>query len=234
MRPNAKMKSCKNVFAVFCALLLAACASQRVDQPVAYPVDDPRPVNLEGSWERDYSRGDDVNQQLARLFRKLNQMSRDQRYSNYPGPTLNQRSASSLLALAQLAELVTRPTVLTISHSDDQLRIEREGDFDLVCEFHNGLALGTHGEEGREVCGWLGEQYVTRLDLPDGISVAHRFTLSPDGQNLHVATTVAAPTSSMPFTLNRFYTRFEPLGDDGRCIETLTRKRVCTRKGEAQ
>ncbi len=222
------------VVLLLAGLLLTACASQRASQPLAYPIENPRPVDLAGSWERDYARSDDVNQQLGRLFRKLNRMNRDQRYSNYPGPTLSERSATSLMALAQLAELVTRPTVLTITHTDDELRVEREGDFDMICEFHNGLARGIQSAEGTEVCGWIGQQFVTRLNLPDGVTVSHRFTVSPDRQDLHVATTVSSPTSSMPFTLNRFYTRFEPLPENERCVETLTRKRVCTLNGGGQ
>lgn len=215
-------------------LLLGACAAQRGQPSALHSITDPRPVDLGGSWERDYARSDDVNRQLGRLFRKLNRTTRDPGFSSNPGPSLSGRSAASMVALAQLADLVTRPTVLTITHTDALLKIERDGDFDMICEFHNGLARGTQSAEGVEACGWVGEQYVTRLSLPDGIRVAHRFTVSPDSQNLHVATTVSSPTAGMPFTLNRFYTRFEPLPDNERCIETLTRKRVCTRGGTGQ
>ena len=52
-------------------------------------------------------------------------------------------------------------------------------------------------------------------------------TLAPDGQSLHIATTVA--NGSQPFTLNRVYYRFDPLPPDYSCEYTLSKGNVCSR-----
>jgi len=41
-------------------------------------------------------------------------------------------------------------------------------------------------------------------------------------------TTVSSSTSRVPFTLRRFYTRFQRPAPDYKCIETLSMKRVCS------
>ncbi len=229
INPQQKLRTLLLVLLV--ALLNAGCSNTVRENPAVRSYLDARPVDLSGSWERDYSRGDDVNLQLGRLFRKLNRTSRDQRFSNRPALIISQREASSIVALAQLAEFITRPTVLTITHGENELLVEREGDYAIVCEFYDGLAHGTETQYGTEACGWLGQQFISRLGLPDGTGISHRFTISPDAQSLHVATTVSSGTAGVPFTLNRFYTRFEPLPGEANCIETLSRKRVCTLQG---
>jgi hypothetical protein len=43
-----------------------------------------------------------------------------------------------------------------------------------------------------------------------------------------VVTTVSSSTARIPFTLSRFYRKFERLPPDFNCIETLSMKRVCS------
>ena len=69
---------------------------------------------------------------------------------------------------------------------------------------------------------------MSHLVLPDGLQVTHRFTISEDRQQLRVVTTVSSSTARVPFTLQRFYRKFERLPPDFNCIETLTMKRVCS------
>lgn len=209
-------------------LLVTGCVQQSVRDNATRSYLGVMPVDLSGSWERDYSRGDDVNKALGRLFRQLNRSAHSQQFPNYAGPVTPYADVSSILALARLAELVTRPTVLTISQSEGEIRVEREGDFAMVCEFYGGVSRGVVTDHGTEVCGWTGEQFVSRLLLPDGLVVSHRFTIAPDRENMHVATTVSSSSTRVPFTLHRFYTRFEPLDSEYNCIETLSRKRVCS------
>lgn len=221
---------------IFMCLLVAGCLRQPVRDDATRAYQGVMPVELSGSWERDYSRGDDVNQALGRLFRQLNRSGQGRQSPNYgrfgnTGPIASYGDVSSILALARLAELVTRPAVLTISQSENEIRVEREGDFAMVCNFFDKVSQGAVTEHGREICGWTGEQFVSRLLLPDGLVVSHRFTMAPDLENLHVATTVSSASTRIPFTLHRFYTRFEPLGSDYNCIETLSRKRVCSTRG---
>lgn len=217
-------------------LILIACAQQPARDDAGRAYQGVMPVDLSGSWERDYSRGDDVNKALSRLFRQLNRSAQGQQSPNYGrfgngGPIALYGDVSSILALARLAELVTRPTVLTISQSENEIRVEREGDFAMVCDFYDNVSHGAVTEHGTEVCGWTGEQFVSRLLLPDGVVVSHRFTMAPDLENMHVATTVSSSSTRIPFTLHRFYTRFEPLASEYNCIETLSKKRVCSTSG---
>lgn len=218
---------------LLCAVLMS-CARQPTQTSRIQSLPVSAPVNLSGSWERDYSRGDDVNDALGRMFRRLNRANQNYSRSSSAGqggygPPMSQRDVNAVLSLARLAEMVTRPPVLTINQDERELKVEREGDFDMLCEFLDGLAHGIESTHGTEVCGWQGQQFISRLVLPEGLVVSHRFTIAPDRENLHVATTVSQSGTSVPFTLNRFYTRFEPLPSRDNCIETLSRKRVCTR-----
>ena len=191
------------------------------------------PADFSGSWERDYSRGEDVNGALRDLFGRLNRAAQQQRFPNDPrlsnaGTSMSQREVSSIVALARLAELITRPDVLTISQNAYEIRIERKDDFSMLCEFYDGVAKGTTSDYGTEVCGWDGDQLVSHLVLPDGLLVSHRFTVSPDTNYMRVITTVSSSASRVPFTLNRFYRKFERPTSDFNCIETLSMKRVCS------
>jgi len=141
------------------------------------------------------------------------------------------RDVASIMALARLTELITRPDVLTISQSEYEISIEREDDFALLCVFYDGVAKDTLSDYGVEICGWDGEQLVSNLVLPDGLQVTHRFTVSEDGENLRVVTTVSSSTSRVPFTLRRFYTKFVRPPSVIDCIETFSMKRVCDTGG---
>ena len=190
------------------------------------------PTDFSGSWERDYSRGDSINGVLNGLFYELNRraaqrQSNDPRFRG-PPPTISQRDADSLVALARLAELITRPDVLTIAQNDVEISIARKDDFAMTCQFFDGVAKGTISDYGTELCAWDGEQLVSHLILPDGLDILHRFALSPSGDRMRVTTTVSSGTSRVPFTINRYYMQFEAPSSDLNCIETLSMKRVCS------
>lgn len=209
--------------------LLGGCSQNPVTSTQLTGYRGEMPANLGGHWERDYGRGEDVNQALNRLFRRLSRASQSRGYGgNEIGIINSYQDVDSIIALARLADLITRPNVLTIAQDKNEISIEREGDFSMLCEFFDGAAQGTQTEFGQEVCGWDGHQFVTSLILPDGLNVTHRFTIAPDGQNMHVATTVSSRTTPVPFTLNRFYTRFELPEPEYNCVDTLSRKRVCS------
>ncbi len=135
---------------------------------------------------------------------------------------------ASILALARLADVITRLRTFTISQSEHEISVERDQDFDMLCEFYDGVAQGAITDYGAEICGWDGDQFVSRLVLPDGLLVSHRFTIAPDSENLHVATTVSSSATGLSFTLSRFYTKFEPYPSQFDCIDTFSRNRVCT------
>ena len=221
-----------NIFAL--SLLLAACSQQPVIDAAMQRYEGSMPANFSGSWERDYARGDDVNAVLAGIYRRQIRTTPDPGYPG-AGPRMTMSNGnssrpdmSSILPLAQLAELITRPEVLTISQDRNRISIARKDDFAMLCEFYDGVAKNTATAYGTEICGWDGAQLVSNLILPDGLQVTHRFTISQDARYLRVVTTVSSKTSRTPFTLNRYYRKFKAPESSFNCIETLSMKRVCS------
>ncbi len=185
-------------------------------------------ANLAGSWERDYARDDDVNTTLQRAYNLLAKTVSDQRLGNPSRTGMSPRQASALVALARLAELITRPDVLTISQTDYEISVSRKDDFSMLCQFFDSGPKSTNSPYGRETCAWQGRDLVSVLRLPEGLKVVHQFTLSDDEERMRVVTTVSSPISPVPFTLRRFYRKFDRLPPEYNCIETLSMKRVCS------
>jgi hypothetical protein len=191
------------------------------------------PADLSGSWERDYSRSDDVQTVVNSMLRRFSRPPPDPSFSNgrrSGGPPVVSptQDISKVIALARLAELITRPDVLTISQDEYEISIARKDDFSMLCEFYDGYAKRTESDYGTEVCDWNNRQLVSHLVLPDGLLVSHRFSVSTDGESLHVATTVSSSATRTPFTLNRVYAKFDPPESDFNCVETMSMKRVCS------
>ena len=217
---------------LFLCLSIAACSQQPVIDNEMQRIFGALPADLSGSWERNYARDDDINAVLRDTYNKLSRTSPDQRYPTSPGVAMpSSRDVASIMALARLAELITRPDILTISQSEHEISIEREDDFALFCAFYDGLAENTQNDYGIEICGWDGEQLVSNLVLPDGLQVTHRFTVSEDGEQLRVVTTVSSSSSRVPLTLRRYYTKFVRPPSVIDCIETFSMKRVCDTGG---
>ncbi len=214
-------------------LLVSACEQQPVREITVRNYQSTMPADLSGLWGRDYFRGDDVNRALEQWFRRLRRSAPNYRPSRLPeldnaGTVSSPRDVNSILALARLADELTRPRYFTISQTESEISVEREDDFDISCEFYDGLAQGVRNSYGQEVCGWSADTFISRLYLPDGLLVSHRYTVAPEGDALHVATTVSLQTTGMSFTLNRFYNKYEPSGSLFNCVDTLSRNRVCT------
>lgn len=213
-------------------VLVAACSQQRALDRATPDFQGAMPADFSGSWERDYSRGDDINGVLSGVLYQLKRKAElrfpaESRMGNAQ-PAITQREVSSIVALARLAELITRTDTVTISQDEHDILIARKDDFTMLCEFYDGVAKATASDYGAEVCGWDGDQLVSHLVLPDGLNVIHRFTLSPDGNNMRITTTVSSGATRVPFTVNRYYMQFEPPTSDFNCIETLSMKRVCS------
>lgn len=208
------------LFAV--AGLLVGCSSQPTIEPTLQSFSGRMPIDLSGSWERDYSRSDDIQAALNSTLRRI---YRPQPDSPYPAPSQN---LNKVVALAKFAELITRFDVMTIEQDEFEIRISRKDDFTMRCEFYDGYAKRTESEFGAEVCSWNGQQLFSYLVLPDNLLVSNRYTLSGDGQSLQVATTISSGATRVPFTVNRVYMKFTPPESDFNCIETLSMKRVCS------
>jgi len=216
-------------------VVIAGCSSQEPVVDLTTPsFVGAMPADFSGSWERDYSRGEDVQGALNTLFRQRSQqIQRQQQYPSSPGmgnsgAGISQREGNALLALARLVEEITRPDVLQISQDDFEVRVARKDDFAMSCSFFEGIAQGTNSPYGTEVCSWDGNSLVSYLVLPDGLQISHRFTMSSDGAYLRVITTAKSGATRTPFTLHRYYIKFEAPASAFNCIETLSMKRVCS------
>ena len=123
---------------------------------------------------------------------------------------------------------ITKPEVLTIAQDDYEIRVARKDDFAMSCSFYDGVAQRTDSPYGTEVCSWDGKSLISHLVLPDSLLITNRFTMSSDGNYLRVITTASSGATKTPFTLHRFYTKFEAPPRPFNCIETLSMKRVCS------
>lgn len=210
-----------------CGIL--ACGSQPPAVPSA-----PRVTDLSGHWELDYSRSDNVDHRLQSLYREWRReqerRARGDQYRSTYG-AIDSRAFRALVDVARLADMITDSQVLEIEQSDADIEIRRENSFALTCVFRDGRPEVVVDELGAEVCGWDAHQLVFHIQLPEGLDIQHRVTLSNDAERLHIATRVDS-RSSVPFTLNRFYFRFDPLPEDYRCEYTLSRGNVCQSGGD--
>lgn len=215
-----------------CALISACSAPGPVINTTTPTFVGDMPVDFSGSWERDYSRGEDVQGVINAIFReRQRQIQQQQQFPDSragPRPGMSQRDMNALVALARLVQDITKPDVLTVSQDDYEIRVAREDDFAMSCSFYEGVAQGTNSPYGTEVCSWDGESLISHLVLPDGLLISHRFTMSPDGNLLRVITTASSGATRTPFTLHRYYLRFEAPPRAFNCIETLSMKRVCS------
>jgi len=228
--PSHKLAFLQHLILVLC-LLVAACSQQ----PVV--IEEPRhfrgamPVDFSGSWERDYALDDEVNAVLRAAYNSLARSVPDHRYPGAPPQGIaapSSKDTASLLALARLAEEITRPDELSISQNEYEISVARKDDFSLQCAFYDGVAASIENNYGTEICGWDGQQLVSNLILPDGLQVTHRFAISSDGLQMRIVTTVSSSSSRVPFTLRRFYSKFRRPRSEFNCIETLSMKRVCS------
>ncbi len=217
-------------------LLLAACSasSSRPIQPRSAAA-----VDFSGHWEMNYAQSDDIRTELNALVRDVRKQAkrRSTAAGDIGGALINVGGGTgawgaSVMALAQMADMVTQSTLMTIEQDDEAIEVKREGDYTLDCQFVGAQAYSSDSPLGRERCGWDGHQMIFTLYLPDGLNIRHRLTLSPNHQQLNVATTVVSAQVSQPFTLDRVYNRYDPAESGFHCKMTLTRGRVCTTESQ--
>lgn len=207
------------------ALLLGACASEPVQQQVKSD-----PVDMSGNWELDYARSDNLQAQFSSMMRGLRaQAARNanDRSRNTVG-TAPTSSQERLLGMAQMAEMITESQLLEIEQSRIAIRVEREGNFSLSCDYGPDAPVQVDYGLGSERCFWDGQQLVFQIRLPDGLDIVHRLSASAAGDTLGIVTSVYSRGVSEPFSLRRVYRRYTPGSSGYRCTETLTRGRVCT------
>lgn len=196
------------------------------------PPDPDSKPNFEGSWQKDYRRSDDVEQKLNLTLAAIQrQYERAQGRSDVPiavGQTNNR--GTTIVDFARFAELISRHNDIYISQTDDEVRISRDGEADLVCHTEDQFVYSQSGDLGSEACGWAGDQLIFRINLPGDVSVLYRFSFSDDRNDLNLQKRVSSG-QYMAFDLEEFFTRYEAVNQDYECVQTLTRGRVCSRVG---
>ena len=189
--------------------------------------------DFSGHWEVDFSASDSTNNQILTSYRQW-QRSAEQRAraaSRNRGPTLfagGNNSASGLIALADMAEIITAPQLLEIIQSDAEVRVRRENSFALVCDFSKTPPVVMTTPFGTESCTWHGREIKFRIDLPEGLLVEHQLLLSEDRNTLALTTAMQSSKVREPLRIRKVFNRYDPNSQGFRCTETLSRGRVCT------
>lgn len=196
--------------------------------------------DFSGSWEKDYRRSDNWEQNLNLEIAKMR--SAAQRQSRSIGDTrtgpgvisLNQGArGTNIIDLARFAELVSRSNDLVITQTDKQVRIKREGESDLICDTSDVPIRTSSNEFGSEVCSLKEHQLLFTISLPGRVEVYHRFEISPDGQSIHQLTNVSY-NKTLSFELVQFFNYYEAPDDDQyTCSQTLSRGKVCKQSQKA-
>jgi hypothetical protein len=207
-------------------LLLPACSNEKVKPQVAAD-----PVDMSGNWELDYARSDNLQARFNSMVRDLRQQAARSNTNerNRSGVVMSPGSSQeALLGLAQMAELITESQLLEVEQDRVAIRVKREGNFSLSCDYGPDAPPQTHYGLGSERCFWDGQQLVFEIRLPDGLDIVHRLSVSATGTTLGIVTSLYSSRVATPFTLRRIYRRYTPGSNGYRCTETLTRGRVCT------
>ena len=196
------------------------------------------PQSLAGFWEVDYSRSDNLNEQLSSIARRVQrEAARRARAAEDGRPFIASAlpNSNELVTLARLTEVITEPTLLEIYQDNSQVRIKRDNSFALNCAVLPG-ATGfsqTLDVVGAQRCGWDADQLLFELQLFEGLKVSHRFSISQSNDALLMTTIVKTTSSAYPFRVNQYFTRYDPADLGYRCERTLSRGTVCTTRKES-
>lgn len=227
----------RTLLLTLCCLCLFGCSQSSSQRPS--PANNSAPVDLSGFWELDYAQSDNIQARLNTMVRELRQkmQRRSQGGMNQTvGPTMvvggTANSGASIIGLAQMADLITQSQLLEVSQDEHKVKVKREGNFALSCEFYRGQFHSVETPLGKEVCGWNAHQLVFRILLPEGLTIQHVLSVGAERQKLNIATTVVSDQVSSPFTLNRVYNRYEPQDNGFTCKMTISRGRVCTTESQ--
>ena len=226
--------------AVFFALLVFTAtelpAQTSGDLPVL-DLDSPIRLNFSGSWEKDFRRSDNWEDELGRTMRLRQEAAARQTaqvrsrilppiaIGNVNLPRSRGRGAN-IVDVARLAEYISRQSTLEITQTRDEIRIERHGEAALVCGMDFKVTETFANQHGVEVCGWDGQQLVFQIMLPDDLVIWHRFTVSSNQQLLNLITSISSKGGE-PFNLIQAFNRYEAGIDEFECVQTLSRGRIC-------
>ena len=220
--------------------LLAVPALAMDDLPVLN-LDNPLRMDFSGSWEKDFRRSDNWEEELNRIFRLRQEAANRDRNTPYsrrgnqgPAVTLGnlrlnrgRGRGANIVDLARLAEYISRQSIITIRQNREEVRIERDGDADLVCGLGDEVMAPYTGRYGSELCGWDRQQLVFEITLPDDLMIIHRFSVAANSRSMRVVTSIISKGSNS-FSLITVYNRYDAPADEFNCVQTLSRGRVCS------
>jgi len=227
-----------------CIVVLLLCSEQTAfaQNPDELPkliLDQPlRPI-FAGAWEKDFQRSDNWETELDRIMRiRQEAIDRQRRGSSsdiaisqggggIAGGSGRRRGGANIVDLARFAEYISRQTILNISQTRYEVRIEREGDATLICGVEDGAMSSFSSVHGSEICGWDRQQLVFQTRLPDDLIVMHRFSVSSDGSMLSMVISVSSRGSD-PFNLRQTFSKYTAPADEFDCTQTISRGRSCS------
>ncbi len=234
---------CSMVFALVMSLTTGHSALAQDSLP-QLDLELPLRLDFSGSWEKDFRRSDNWEDELSRTMRIRQEAAARQQSS--PGSTRirstppisignvnlprNRGRGANIIDLARLAEYVSRQNTLQITQTREEIRIERNGEAALICGTEYELQETFANQHGVEVCGWDGQQLLFQIMLPDDLIIMHRFTVSSNNQVLNLLTSVYSKGGE-PFNLIQAFNRYQAPRDEFNCIQTLSRGQVCNQSG---
>ncbi len=227
------LKILRRIFLALILVLPAACTTMQHE----LESESHTQVDFTGSWQLDYRLSEDLYEKIE-ILQRIAISNAQRRAPPIPGSArgrgpvfmVNNRpvnNINAIIGLGQMAEIISRTTVLEIDQNGGGIEILRKDDFPLTCSFYGGMAVPIADALGTELCGWDYHQLIFRIDLPDGFIIHHRITLAPAGDKLNIATTVQSRNLQQPFTLNRVYQRFVPLPSEFECETTVSKGKSC-------
>ncbi len=226
----------KNILICSVLLVLTACSSsqEKTFKREESQLHSAKLPDFSGHWEKNYQ-ASDVFYNRFQLYvadirrgivRNTNENTGFREASGLDGAAIN--------GLAQLAEEITRMPLLNIKQDDASMNVERENDFNLRCLYHEKQFVQSTNAFGSERCGWTSDRMVFQMYMAGGLQVSHLFSLSPDGSQLNVTSTIASDRVTSPIVISNYYTRFVSQDDHYDCKQTLTRNKVCSQQGHSK
>ncbi len=226
--------ACMVIF-IFC---LAGESVAQDDLPLL-DLDTPVRLNFSGSWEKDFTRSDNWEDELNRVMRMRQEQAAAQvagiRPLSRPRVSIgninlnSSRSRSNFVNLARVAEYISRQTTMEIIQNRNEVRVERKGEAPLICGMETGPTPIFSSPHGSEFCGWNRLQLIFEITLPEQLYITHQFSVSANGSSLQLITSIQSG-DSIPFNLRQTYNKYEAPPEEYNCIQTISRGRVCSQR----
>ena len=226
--------ACMVIF-IFC---LAGESIAQDDLPLL-DLDTPVRLNFSGSWEKDFTRSDNWEDELNRVMRMRQEQAAAQvagiRPLSRPRVSIgninlnSSRSRSNFVNLARVAEYISRQTTMEIIQNRNEVRVERKGEAPLICGMETGPTPTFSSPHGSEFCGWNRLQLIFEITLPEQLYITHQFSVSANGSSLQLITSIQNG-DGIPFNLRQTYNKYEAPPEEYNCIQTISRGRVCSQR----